>query len=158
MSDAFARAWVSLLMITVLLTVGSRYPVNRKKIRGFVKQMLLSRQIFDAVIAISIVGERKIKTLNEKYLKHKEVTDVLSFPQYDKGSSSDYESTSRPTPQINEHGAFVLPPAPDRNLGDVVVCYPEVIRQAMKRGKMVDDHICFLIEHGLKHLLGEHHE
>ena len=145
-------------MITVLLTVGSRYPVNRKKIREFVKHILLSRKIFDAVIAISIVGERKIKLLNEKHLQHEGVTDVLSFPQYEKGSTSDYKSTLEPTPQINEHGAFVLPPTPDRNLGDIVVCFPEVIRQAMKRGKMVDDHICFLIEHGMQHLLGEHHE
>lgn len=145
-------------MIEVVLLVGSRYPVNRKKIRQFVKDFLLKRSIFDATIGISIVGERKIKELNEKYLKHEGVTDVLSFPQYEKGSTVDYESTLDPTPAINEHGAFVLPPSPTRNLGDVVVCFPEAVHQAMKRGKMVDDHICSLIEHGLSHLLGEHHE
>ncbi len=145
-------------MITVFLSVGSRYPVDRKKIREHVKQVLLSEKVFDATISISIVGERKIKYLNERLIKHEGVTDVLSFPQYDKGSDLDFESTLDPTPQLNEIGAFVLPPTPTRNLGDIVVCFPEVVRQAMKKGKMVDDHICFLIEHGIHHLLGHHHE
>lgn len=145
-------------MITVQLSVGSRYPVNRKKIRDFVKSYLISRQIENAMISISVVGDRKIKELNEKYIKHEGVTDVLSFPQYEKGSSVDYESTLEPNPAPNLVGAFISPPTQDRNLGDVVVCFPEAVRQAMKRGKMVDDHICSLIEHSLQHLLGIHHE
>ncbi|MEP7166621.1 MAG: rRNA maturation RNase YbeY [Candidatus Woesebacteria bacterium] len=145
-------------MIDVLLTVGSRYPVNRKKIRKFVEDFLHSQKVFHAVISISIVGDRKMKALNEKMLGHDGVTDVLSFPQYDKGAATDYESTLEPVPQMNEHGAFVLPPIETINLGDIVICFPEIVRQSMKRGKMVDDHICYYIEHSLNHLLGNHHE
>lgn len=145
-------------MITVVLQVGSRYPVNRKKIRQFVETTLRSLDVFDAVVGISIVGDRKIKELNEKLLGHTGVTDVLSFPQYDRGASVDYESTLAPVPAVNEHGAFVLPPIPTRNLGDIVICFPEIVRQSVKRGKLVDDHICFYIDHGLHHLLGMHHE
>jgi probable rRNA maturation factor len=145
-------------MISVLLSVGSRYPVDRKKIRAFVREFLQSRGVNDAVLNVSIVGERKIKELNEKYLQHEGVTDVLSFPQYEKGSNVDYESTLDPTPQKTDVPGFVAPPDQLRHLGDVIVCFPEVVRQAMKRGKMVDDHICFLIEHSLMHLLGYHHE
>lgn len=145
-------------MISVLLTVGSRYPVNRKKIRTFIKEYLNKNQVFDAIVSVSIVGDRKITTLNEKLLGHQGVTDVLSFPQYDKGSSVDFESTLDPKPQVNDVGAFVLPPIPTKNLGDIVICFPEIVRQARKRGKMVDDHICFYIEHSLQHLLGQHHE
>ncbi len=145
-------------MIQTLLTVGSRYPVNRKKITACVEQFLRAHAVFDAVVNIAIVGDRKITTLNEKLLGHKGVTDVLSFPQYDKGSSSDFESTLDPKPTVNEHGAFMLPPIPTRHLGDIVICFPEIVRQSMKRGKMVDDHICFYVEHALSHLLGKHHE
>jgi rRNA maturation RNase YbeY len=145
-------------MIDVLLTVGSRYPVNRKKIRKFVEDFLNSQKVFDAVVSISIVGDRKIKELNEKLLGHTGVTDVLSFPQYEKGSHIDFESTIEPVPQINDQGTFVLPPTPTINLGDIVICFPEIVRQSMKRGKMVDDHICYYIEHSLNHLLGNHHE
>lgn len=145
-------------MIQILLTVGSRYPVNRKKIRAFVKEYLNKNQVFDAIVSISVVGDRKIKELNEKLLGHEGVTDVLSFPQYDKGSRVDFESTLDPKPQMNEAGAFVLPPIPTQNLGDIVICFPEIVRQSMKRGKMVDDHICFYLEHSLDHLMGKHHE
>jgi len=145
-------------MVTVNLIVGSRYPVNRRKIRDFVVAFLHGRRIEDAIVTVSIVGERKIKELNEKYLGHEGSTDVLSFPQYDKGSSTDYESTLDPKPPENPVGPFVPAPISQKHLGDVVVCFPEVVRQAMKRGKMVDDHICSLIEHSLLHLLGLHHE
>lgn len=145
-------------MITTLLTIGSRYPVNRKKIKQAVTSFLQKHDIFDAVVSVSIVGDRKITTLNEKLLGHKGVTDVLSFPQYEKGSAVDIESTLDPKPTLIESGAFVLPPIPTKNLGDIVVCFPEIVRQCKKRGKMVDDHICFYVEHALSHLLGIHHE
>ena len=145
-------------MNSVFLSVGSRYPVDRKKIRAFVLSFLESKGVDNVIVNISIVGERKITALNEKYLKHEGVTDVLSFPQYDKGSQSDYESTLDPRPEANEIGTFISPPIEQKVLGDIAVCFPEVVRQAMKRGKMVDDHICALVEHGLLHLLGFHHE
>ena len=145
-------------MNTVFLSVGSRYPVDRKKIRNFVLSFFVSQRLDGVSVNISIVGERKIKELNEGYLKHEGVTDVLSFPQYEKGSEHDFESTLDPTPSKNEAGNFVSPPIEQKLLGDIVVCFPEVVRQAMKRGKMVDDHICSLVEHGLQHLMGQHHE
>lgn len=145
-------------MNSVYLSVGSRYPVNRKKIRQFVLDFLKTKNLDNLIVNISVVGERKITALNQKYLRHQGVTDILSFPQYEKGSDVDYESTLDPTPQENSVGSFVSPPIEQRILGDLVVCFPEVVRQSMKRGKMVDDHICSLLEHGLQHLLGQHHE
>lgn len=145
-------------MNSVFLSVGSRYPIDRKKIRQFVQSFLTSQGLDNLIVNISVVGERKITELNEKYLHHTGPTDVLSFPQYDKGSSTDFESTLDPTPPTNDVGTFINPPMDQRVLGDIAVCFPEVVRQSMKRGKMVDDHMCSLIEHGLHHLLGHHHE
>lgn len=145
-------------MNSVLLSVGSRYPVNRRKIRQFVLDFFKVRNLDNLSVYVSIVGERKITELNEKFMHHEGPTDVLSFPQYEKGSGVDYESTLEPKPVLNPASPFITPPAEKKVLGDIVVCFPEVVRQAMKRGKMVDDQICFLIEHGLLHLLGQHHE
>ncbi len=129
-------------MITTNLFVGSRYPVDRKKIRQKVKEVLEKNNIKKAQVDVSIVGSRKIKELNEKKLKHHGITDVLSFPQHEKNQLKDF-------PLPNE-----IPP----HLGDVVICFSEAVKTAKKHGKMVDDQICFYLEHGLMHLLGYHHE
>ncbi len=129
-------------MIKINFYVGSRYLIDRDKIREKVKQVLESKQIPKAQVDISIVGKRKIKKLNEERLKHKGVTDVLSFPQHEKGKLNEV-----PLPDD------ILP-----HLGDIVVCYPVAVKQAAKYGKLVDKQISDLVEHGLMHLLGYHHD
>lgn len=129
-------------MIQVNLFVQSRYLVDRKRIRKTVEKVLAENQLSSAQVDVSIVGERKMKELNESKLKHEGTTDVLSFPQHEKNQLNDF-----PLPEG-------LPP----HLGDVVVSFPEAVKNARKYGKMVDDQICFFIEHGLMHLLGYHHD
>ena len=126
----------------VNLFVGSRYPVDRKKLRAAVKLFLESRKLDNAQVDISIVGTRKIKELNESELKHEGKTDVLSFPQHEKHQLDD----------------FPLPSGIPPHLGDIVVSFPEAVKSARRYGKRVDEQLCFYIEHGLLHLLGYHHE
>lgn len=129
-------------MIRTNLFVGSRYPVNRKKIRQAVENLLLSYGIENAQVDVSIVGVRRITQLNESSLKHEGATEVLSFPQHEKGQLFD-----QPLPDG-------VPP----HLGDIVISFPEAVRTAKRFGKLVDDQICFYLEHGLMHLLGYHHD
>lgn len=129
-------------MIQVNLFVQSRYLVDRKRIRATVERVLAENQLTSAQVDVSIVGERKMKELNESKLKHEGTTDVLSFPQHEKHQLHDF-----PLPEG-------LPP----HLGDIVVSFPEAVKNARKYGKLVDDQICFFIEHGLMHLLGYHHD
>ncbi len=129
-------------MIKTNLFIGSRYPVNRQKIKQTVERVLTEHEISHAQVDVSIVGARKITTLNEKYLKHQGPTDVLSFPQHDKGQLEDI-----PLPK----GELV-------HLGDVVISFPEAVKTAKRFGKMVDQQICFYLEHALLHLLGYHHD
>lgn len=129
-------------MIITNLTIGSRFPVNRKKLRATVEKVLAANQIEHAQVDISIVGKRKITQLNESQLKHSGETDVLSFPQHEKNQLQDF-----PLPEG-------LPP----HLGDIVISFPEAVQNAKRYGKMVDDQICFYLEHGLMHLLGYHHD
>lgn len=129
-------------MIQTNLFVGSRFPVDRKKLRSCVARVLSEHNIDHAQVDVSIVGARKIKELNQNELKHEGRTDVLSFPQHEKHNLSDV-----PLPES-------IPP----HLGDVVICFPEAVSNAKKYGKRVDDQLCFYLEHGLLHLLGYHHE
>lgn len=129
-------------MITVNIFVQSRYLVNRKMIRQAVERVLAENRVTSAQVDISIVGARKIKVLNESKLKHEGTTDVLSFPQHERHQFND----------------FPLPEGVPPHLGDIVVSYPEAINHARRYGKMVDEQVCFFVQHGLMHLLGYHHE
>lgn len=129
-------------MILINLSVGSRFPVDRKKIRAFIQGVLSEHGVHHAQIDISIVGGRKIKELNESQLQHEGQTDVLSFPQHEKN-------------QLND---FPMPEGFPPHLGDIVVSFPEAVKTARRFGKRVDAQLCFYIEHGILHLLGYHHE
>jgi rRNA maturation RNase YbeY len=129
-------------MIVTNLFIGSRYPINRQKMRTTVAQVLADHQVDHAQVDISVVGMRKMTQLNESKLKHHGSTDVLSFPQHERHVLSD----------------FPMPPGMPPHLGDVVISFPEAVKNARRYGKRVDDQICFYLEHGLLHLLGYHHD
>lgn len=119
--------------------IESRYKVNRKRIEERVRQVLGKYNIPGNIeVSIAIVGDRKMKILNKKYRQIDKTTNVLSFSQ------TEGQETVLPS-------GFTL-------LGDIVISYPQVIREAAEKEVFVDDRICDLIEHGLNHLLGMHHE
>lgn len=122
-------------MISVLITSESRYLIAREKIRQAIKNLLVYERLDDVEVSVSIVGARKIHELNRKWRQIDKETDVLSFPLEE---ARDITGILR--------------------LGDIVVCYPVAIRQAQTENKLVDDIINELVEHGLRHLLGQHHE
>lgn len=122
-------------MISVLISSESRYRVNKKSIRQMVENLLGQAGLEDVEVSIVVVGSRKIQELNRNFRKLDEPTDVLSFSQEE---SRDPDGVLR--------------------LGDIVVCFPEAVAEAARENKMVDDQINFLVDHGLHHLLGEHHD
>ena len=137
-------------MVQTYIQVGSRYPVNRKMLRSCVEEFFRSKGIQDVEVSVSIVGSRQMSFIHKKYMNIEGPTDVLSFPMFD---------PTQPEKDFPRFRAVSEEKDPElRHLGDVVVCFPEAVKQAGKLGRMVDAHICFLVEHGLMHLLGFHHE
>lgn len=130
-------------MVTVTIQTESRYPIARKRITKAVQDFLVGKIESDTDVSISIVGDRKMLALNKEYRQKDYPTDVLSFPLQEMGKYSDV--------------SFVDPPDEVLHLGDIVVSYPQAVREAGEENKMVDDVIEFLILHGLNHLLGIHH-
>lgn len=123
----------------ILLFVESRYKVNRKRIKSVIEDSLKKQGIVSPFeVSISIVGDRKMKALNKKYREKDKTTNVLSFPL---GEGKD---SGLPDDVLY--------------LGDIVISYPQVIREAAEEDVLVDDKIDELAEHGLLHLLGIHHE
>ena len=122
-------------MISVLITSESRYKFERPKIRQAIIRLLKEEKLNDVVVSVAVVGSRKMRQLNQQYRKIDAVTDVLSFS---------LEEARGPNGQLR--------------LGDIILCYPLVRDQARIENKLVVDKMIELVEHGLKHLLGEHHD
>lgn len=122
----------------------SRYPVSIKKIKEHLNSCLKELKVAGPVIiSVIIVGNRKIRELNRKYRGRDYATNVLSFP-----SAENKENITFP----------VGDPEEMKFLGDLVVSYPQALKEAAEENKLVDIKILELLEHGLLHLLGYHHK
>ena len=88
----------------------------------------------DAELTIRIVNEAESTALNETYRHKQGPTNVLSFP-------------------------FEAPPGIDSPLlGDIVICAPVVLGEAIHQGKTPSAHWAHLVTHGVLHLLGYDHD
>jgi probable rRNA maturation factor len=88
-------------------------------------------------LGIAIIGESQMQALNAEHRGLDEVTDVLAFPL---------------------DGRDELPDGLERQLGDVVVCHTQALRQAGEAGVAPLDELRALVIHGMLHLLGHDHE
>jgi probable rRNA maturation factor len=88
-------------------------------------------------LGIAFVGEGEMRALNAEHRGLDEVTDVLAFPL---------------------DGREELPLGLERQLGDVVVCSAQAVRQAGEAGVAPLEEMRTLVVHGLLHLLGHDHE
>ena len=125
--------------INVPIFVESRYKVNRKRIKKAVSKLLTKHEMKGPVeVSIAIVGDRKMRALSLKYKGEDKTRNVLSF------SLSEGESAYLDNEVLR--------------LGDIVISFPQVIKEASEEEMLVDDKIDTLIEHGMLHLLGINHE
>lgn len=130
-------------MITVDIVADAKYPFDRNALREHLTRVLAKYRLTDKVeIEIQVVGKRKMTKLHVDFMQLSGPTDVLSFPLND-------PSDDRP---------FVASPDGVLRLGDIVICYPVAVEEALEKQIRIDEQIKFLAEHGLMHLLGYHHE
>ncbi len=93
-------------------------------------------------VAVSVVGDRKIRALNRKFRGQDKPTNVLSFPL----NSPDANIDATP------------PTGKTVPLGDVVISYPVARLEAARDNILVDQMIGRLTVHGILHLVGFDHE
>ena len=136
-------------MVNVIISSDSRYPVNKLAIQSTVMQVIGQHKIYGKIeIGINIVGSRKIHEYNKKYRGIDSATDILTF------ALEDHQSNLQHIPRIG----FVSSPDQILRLGDIVLSYPQVVEDASLEGVSVEEEIRVLIEHGMNHLLGIHHD
>lgn len=104
-----------------------------KKLESCLKSTLMSLDIASCEVSVKISGESESAKLNSKFRGIDEPTNVLSFP----------------CDQSDENGL--------RLLGDILVCHPVVVSEAVDQGKSLEAHYTHMCVHGLMHLLGYDH-
>jgi probable rRNA maturation factor len=83
----------------------------------------------DCEISVVLTDDAHIQVLNRDYRGKNKATNVLSFPQDD--------------PQM---------------LGDIIIAYETIIREAKEQNKIFEHHLMHMLVHGCLHLLGYDHE
>lgn len=98
--------------------------INTKILKAAAKVVSQKMKINQQTVSVAFVSQTKIKELNKRYRGSKRVTDILSFS----GNGS--------------------------NLGELIICYPQIKRQAKERRQRIDDELVFIFIHGMLHLAG----
>ena len=86
-------------------------------------------------IGVTLMDDTRIAELNRRWRHQDKPTNVLSFP-------------APPSPVVDAH----------RFLGDIVLAYETIEREARALRRTMDQHLAHLVLHGLLHLLGHDHE
>ncbi len=111
-------------------------------------------------IAVLITTEDMIRSLNKQYRSQDTPTDVLSFPLLEKpivNAPADQlwmSSDLHIGEDIQTKPAFITPPNIIMQLGDIVISWPTVKRQANEVGHTPAYELLFLLSHGVLHLVG----
>jgi len=109
-------------------------------LQGVAEQVLVAESAGANVeLGLVITTQERVQRLNKSYLGRDEPTDVLAFAMLPAGG---------------DLPAFVLPPDGVLHLGEVVISYPQAVRQAEEHGHSVKREVAILIIHGVLHLLG----
>ena len=109
---------------------------NLDIIEKYINFLVTKRQLNNAIFNIIFVSSDEIHKINKEYRNVDRVTDVISFALEDS-----------PDVEVCEY----------RLLGDIYICLDRAYEQADIYNHSILREICFLITHGLLHLLGFDH-
>jgi probable rRNA maturation factor len=123
---------------------------------GIVAQTLHQINLMHPVmLTVLVTDDDGIRDMNKQYRQIDAPTDVLSFPLSEKPlveAPSDQlwtpQELETPTPD------FVTPPGAILNLGDVILSWPTIVKQAEQAGHPPIYELLYLLVHGVLHLVG----
>ena len=105
-------------------------------------------------VSLVIAGDDTVRLLNQKYRGLDETTDVLAFAFNHSGV---FQGEGRAPPSGHDNGPFVTPPHTPEALGEVILSFPQAMRQAEEQGHSIEREVALLTVHGVLHLLGYDH-
>ncbi len=93
-------------------------------------------------LSLVLENDAAVQQLNQSYRGKDKPTNVLSFPALDFAQPATADDF----------------PAPPILLGDIIMAYETVAREAAEAGVSLSDHARHLLTHGLLHLIGHDHQ
>jgi len=122
-------------MIKIEINQQDGKKIEEAKLKKIVERTLGAVGVKNAAVSIAVIGDEEMKKMNNFYRGKNKTTDVLSFT---------YESYK---------SGFKKP-----LFGEIVICYPQAVRQAKQQKHGVVEEIKMLLVHGALHLAGYDHE
>jgi probable rRNA maturation factor len=130
--------------INVLFDAGLEDCLDAGWIQSIAEQALVAQGVGDDVeMGLVIASQQRVKELNKTYRGKDEPTDVLAF------AAGEEAGAGLPP--------FVQPPDGILHLGEVVIGYPQAVKQAEEHMHSIAREVAILIIHGVLHLLGYDH-
>jgi len=114
----------------------TKIPGLEALVRRAAEATMLDNEAPPSEISIVLSDDEHIRELNKHHRGMDKPTNVLSFPP----------------------ARMKTPAGAPRFLGDVVLAFETVEREAAEETKTIENHISHLIVHGVLHLLGYDHE
>ena len=105
-------------------------------------------------VSVVFAGDDVVRELNREHRGLDETTDVLAFSFAHEG---EYYGEPDDRVPVDEMPGFALPPGQPEPFGEVIVSYPQAVRQADAAGRPVREELAALLAHGILHLLGYDH-
>ncbi len=110
------------------------------------------------MLTLLLTDDNGIREMNRQYRQQDKPTDVLSFPLLDQpivtAPAEQLWQTPEDSEEIVKQPAFVTPTDMVMNLGDIVMSWPTLIRQAAEAGHHPIYELLYLLSHGVLHLVG----
>lgn len=122
-------------MVTIQVDHGTLGNIHKDFILRVADEVLDELKLNNAEMSISVVGNQRIRELNNQFLGINEVTDVLSFP----------------SKEIDPETGKIY-------LGDVAIALPVIKKQAKEAGHNLNYELALMIVHGILHLAGFDHD
>lgn len=125
------------------------YKVNIKLVTRIAAEICERLGVHHYEVCLQFVGPRSMRTLNKKFRDKDKSTDVLSFPQY-----TWKKALKVHTGKMSAARRKVMNPMP---LGDIVISLDDAYLNSKESKHGLDQEVCFLVVHGMLHLVGHDH-
>ena len=139
-SEAAAR-----LALRIDLQNSVAAPVEPALLRKVARRVVAAERLTGShLLAIHLLDDEQLRAANRDQRGVDAATDVLSFPLL---------------PELQPGATeFALPPDAPRHIGDVLISYQRAVAQAAEYGHRPEREVCYLLAHGVLHLLGYDHQ